>query len=87
VIKACNLPLHQSAINRAVVGSFQAVIGGHVSYAKGGHKLACHIWLERSGSLLTPPSEITQFGVHLPDKKIKYPSWSEPGFSLHGLKY
>ena len=52
-------------------GSFLAVIGGHVSHTKRGHKLACHIWLEISGSILTLPSGITHFGVHFPSEKIK----------------
>ena len=69
--KACNLPLHQSAINRAIASSFQAIIGGHVSHVKRGHKLVCHIWLESSRSLLTPSSGITQFGVRLLNEKIK----------------
>ena len=71
--KACNLPLHQSAINRAVAGSFHAVIGGHVSHVKRGDKLAYHIWLESYRSLLTPLSGITYFRVHLPNEKIKIP--------------
>ena len=49
---------------------FLAEIGGHVSHVKRGHKLVFHIRLESSGSLLTPPSRITQFGVYLIDEKI-----------------
>jgi len=55
-----------NCINR----QFLAEIGGHVSHVKRGHKLDFHIWLELSGSILTPPSGITQFGVHLPDENI-----------------
>jgi len=47
-----------------------AEIGGHVSHVKHGHKLACHIFLESYGSILTPPSGITQFGVHFSDEKV-----------------
>ena len=62
------------------------MIGGHVSLAKRGHKLACHILLERSGSLLTPSSAITQFRAHLPGENIKMvgPVWS--GINLYGLE-
>ena len=52
-------------------GSFLAMIGGHVSHAKHGHNMGCHIWLESSESILTRPSGITQFGAHLLSQKIK----------------
>ena len=52
-------------------GSFQAVIGGHVSHAERGHKLACHMWLESFGSLLARPTRINEFGDHARDEKIK----------------
>ena len=54
-----------------IFGQFLALNVGHVSHAKCGHILACHIWLEIPGSILTPPSGITQFGDHFPSEKIE----------------
>ena len=69
-----------------LLGSFLAVFGGHVSHTKRGDNMACHIWLETSGSLLTPPSGITHFGFHLPSENIKMDRLVWTAFNLHGLE-
>ena len=75
-----------SCLKPSLLGSFLAVFGGHVSHTKRGDNLDFHIWVETSGSLLTPPSGITHFGFHLPSENIKMDRLVWTGFNLHGLE-
>ena len=64
-------PIARISYQQPSTWQFQAVIAGHVSHAKCGHKLAYHIWLESFGSLLARPTRINEFGDHARDEKIK----------------
>lgn len=57
--------------NQVLRCPFLAAFGGHVSHTRRGDNLDFHIWMETLGSLLTPSSGITQFGINLPSENIK----------------